>query len=340
MKIRRIAIVTAALMILTALSGCKNDSASSGAVGESFSSAEEDSAAEEVSSPESGSKAESTIASTESLPEESVVEENTMLTGLEGDVIKLSEITSVSTDNGESGGAELYSDESFTNNDVMIVTCDGFGYIAESSQPCFNSIDNADAFNSATGKFTGSTDEEMKNFKRVSVGDTVGNFTVTSAKSTFASSSMIVDKSDTMSIMKEHPEIFFASSDITLSGEFSMTGYICQVLEDEYAIAAGDIIFVPSESCSIPVMSFTYADQLKGICHKTITSMRNDFYWNNEYGDMVIANINDLTCDTSAIPSDGSFAKVKVTADSVNLFSNSIRILNNIKLNVTSIEAL
>lgn len=338
MKKRRNVAFIAALTIISMLAGCKSGGDSSGAA-DSVTSAGELSSAETVSSSES--KPASTFEYSASEPEEeSDTEKKTILVGLEGDEITLADITSVSTDNGANGGAELYSDEAFINNEMMTVVCGGFGYLAESSRPCFNSIDNADAFNSATGKFIGSGDEEMKNFKRVSVGDTVGLFTVTSAESTFASSSMMADKSDMLSLMKENPEIFFSGSDITLSGSFTMTGYICRVLEDEYGIAAGDLIFVPFESCPVPVMSFSYADQLKGICHRTVTCMRGDLYWDNEYGNMVIANIDDLACDVSAIPSDGSFAKVKVTADSVTLSSSSIGIYNNIKVGVNSIEAV
>lgn len=334
MKYKKILAVITALLIL---SGCANNTASSNA-------SESDSALSFQSDLESAdNNVMSSVESEEISPESreqsyssSPTSEPTMLCGLAGDTIMISDITSVDNGSGTQGSAELYSDEAFENG-FMNVMCNGFAYLAESSQPCFNSIDNADVFNAESGEFEGTSNESMRNYKRVSVGDTIGGMTVTNAECSFASASMLLEKEDAFALKDEYPEIFFSASRVELSGELTLKGYICAVVEDEYGVAAGDIIFVPSGSCPIPVMSYSYEDDMKGICHKMRSSVHGDLYWENEYGNMVLGNINDLSCDTSAIPGDGTFAGVTITIDGVEL-SGTVSWFDHINANITSIN--
>lgn len=234
-------------------------------------------------------------------------ENQTKLVGLAGDRISKSEITQAFNTDGSSE----YSDDQF-----QTAVCNGFVYLAEPTLNNPNNIDNADTFDADTMTFAGMPADKLKNYKRVNVGDTISGLTVTAAQSNFSADSL--DGFDKNTLSEKFPEIYFSAANCELNGELKMTGYACVIPEDDYGIESGTILLVPSGECPLPVMGYA-SDEESGIYHRANVGMRGDFIWAGEYGQINIGNINSVSADVSALPTDGTFVKVTVTLDSIKL---------------------
>ena len=244
--------------------------------------------------------------------------EPTVLVGLAGDVIYTDEIASVIANDGGSGGAELYSE------DFLAVNCKDFIYLSKPSGKCYNDRDNADIYNASAMSFDGVPDEPLKDYARVNVGESFCGLTLRSASTNFQ------NRSDTVFFMRDgsqktgaelgFPEINFAGGECTFDGQLTLEGYACAVAADVYGIAAGDIIFVPSDGCSLPVMSYTF-DPSIGVCREWNTGANFGMVWCSEYGTVYLGSIDTAAADVSCLPSDGSFVKVRVTAENITMRS-------------------
>lgn len=230
----------------------------------------------------------------------------TFITGITGEKILTSEISLVYSNDG----SEITPD-GLTRENFSAVLCDGFAYLAEPSGLARNSADNADVFDSNLLQFSDVTPQPVSNYKRVNVGDSIGGLTLKEAQVNFASG-------------KEMglPDIAFVYSSAMFEGELTMTGYISRAAEDSYNFMTGDLMFVPSDGEStLPVMSYTYDEQL-GYCHSLqYVSSGSGFTWLNEFGYIYLGNASETTADISGIPDDGSFVKVKVTIDNLMMSS-------------------
>lgn len=230
----------------------------------------------------------------------------TFITGITGEKILTSEISAVFTNDGSE-----VTPEELTSYNFSAVLCDGFAYLAEPSGVARNSVDNADVFDSNLLQFSDVTPQPISNYKRVNVGESIGGLTLKEAQVNFASG-------------KEMglPDIAFVYGSAMFQGELTMTGYISRAAEDSYNFMTGDLMFVPSDGESeLPVMSYTYDEQL-GYCHSMqYVSSGSGFTWLNEFGYIYLGNANGTTADISMIPDDGSFVKVKVTIDNLIMSS-------------------
>lgn len=222
----------------------------------------------------------------------------TFITGVMGEKILTTEISAVFTNNG----AELTAAE-LTRETFSAVLCDGFAYLAEPSGLARNSIDNADVYDENTLQFDDVTPQPVSDYKRVNVGDSIGGLTLKEAQVNFASGSEM-----------GLPDVAFVYGSAMFEGDLTMTGYISRAAEDTYNFMTGDLMFVPCDGEStLPVMSYTYDEQL-GYCHAPqYVSSGSGFTWFNEFGYIYLGNAADTTADISMIPDDGTFVKVKVT---------------------------
>lgn len=294
-----------AIMLAAALCGCSNKGGTSSG----------ESARTEISVPESDVISEPIISTVESSSTRSVSEptisatsdpRETFITGVMGEKILTTEISSVFTNNG----AELTAME-LTKDTFSAVLCDGFAYLAEPSGLARNSIDHADVYDENTLEFGDVTPQPVSDYKRVNVGDTIGGLTLKEAQVNFASGSEM-----------GLPDVAFVYGSAMFEGELTMTGYISRAAEDTYNFMTGDLMFVPCDGEStLPVMSYTYDEQL-GYCHAPqYVSSGSGFTWYNEFGYIYLGNAADTTADISVIPDDGTFVKVKVTFNKLMMSS-------------------
>lgn len=228
----------------------------------------------------------------------------TKITGLDKYSIFTSQITDYKDKNGESG---LYSDD-----DMSIVICDGFVYLSDPSDICYTSYDNADIYNEDTMSFSGVSETNFQEYVRVSIGDTVNGLTVKSAKSMFIDDDMGLSE---MALGK-----YFKACECTFSGEMELTGYACIIPDDGYGVQAGDILFVPSGSCNLPVMSYNKDSEI-GTYHTYYYGNSYGMTWVSQYGQIFLGNANTCSADLSALPTDGTFAKVNILVNNISMSS-------------------
>ena len=260
--------------------------------------------------------------------------EPTILRGLAGDIIYTDEIVSVFTNEVDNGGAELYDE------DFLAVNCKDFIYLSEPSGLCYNDRDNADIYNAKEMSFTGAPDEPLKSYTRVNVGESFCGLTLRSASTNFQNRQDMIffmnDGSQKTGAELGFPEIYFAGGECTFDGQLTLDGYACAVVEDVYGIAAGDIIFVPSSGCTLPVMSYRFDTDI-GVCHKPATASNFGMVWRSEYGNIYLGSTETAAADISCLPDDGSFAKVRVTVENINMRSG-VEFMDLIFADIVDIE--
>lgn len=263
----------------------------------------------------------------------------TFLRGLAGDTIYTSDFEEIFSENGEEIAPEDFSEENFS-----AVLCNGFTYLAEPSGTCRTNFDNADVYDSATASFTDYPVEKIQNYKRFNQGDTICGLTVSSAQTNFAKHAgnneyTLSDGTTKIGTELGYPEIYFLGSSVSFSGEITLTGYIRTVPEDEYGVFVGDILFLPSgEDANLPVMGYEFSAD-SGFFHSPRQIMYGDIAAQNEYGYIKLGNISETSADISAVPTDGSFIKAKVTVSNVQM-SCSVGWVNNISAEILNIEKL
>ena len=344
---KKIKIITAVLLSV-ALCGCADKDNSSADSTQSVptvsignSSAESEVISNTASSEaESAQKEESTVESAvEAAPESEQPNENeSFLTGLAGDRILKSEITTVFTQDGSDCAPEDLTEENFS-----AVLCGGFVYVAEPSRVSRNSRDNADVYDSANMEFTDMSSEPGKNYKRINIGDEICGLTLAEAQVNFARGSETMtftmnDGTKKTGAELGLPEIYFTSGSAKFSGELMMTGYISRIPDNGYGLGVGDIVFVPCDGqANFPIMSYRL-DGDNGFYHASQMYSLSDLTWQNEFGYMYLGNEYNTTADTSDLPDDGSFVKARVTISNFEL-SCGLNFINTVKAELISIEA-
>lgn len=222
--------------------------------------------------------------------------------------------------------------------------CDGFIYLAEPSGICRTSRDNADVFDADAARFTDISRSSKRDYKRVNVGETFCGLTLAEAQVNFArgldtSEYVLGDGSTKLGSELGFPEIYFMGGMASFEGEVTMTGYLCAAAENEQSLMAGDIIFIPSDcECTLPVMGYRL-DPDVGIVHYPRLNNRGDMYWQNDYGHFYLGNAAGTELDLSALPDDGSFAKVSVTFDNLTL-TCGINMMESVTAELLSFEVL
>lgn len=314
--------IVAAFMLAAVLCGCSGNgnssqSGSSTASDVTVVSSVDSSTAASSSPAASSSSAESTSSGEVSVPQN---DDATFLAGLAGDTILKSEITTVFTNDGSDCAPADLTEDVFS-----AVLCSGFTYVAEPSKVSRNTIDHADVYDSGEMRFTDMSESVVKNYVRLNVGDTICGMTLKSADVNFARGSEeetfnMKDGSVKKGSELGLKEIYFTAGTAEFEGELKMTGYICQIADDDlYGVGVGDIIFVPCDGeANFPVMSYRLSGD-DGFYHTSQLYSLPGLTWQNEFGYMCLGNVNDTEADVSGLPEDGSFVKARVTANGLTL---------------------
>lgn len=299
MKIKTVSLpILSVLLTASLLCGCN---------GESGNSTNSDSGTSSVSEPEES------LVYTPSVPENA-----TFLKGALGDPIDLSEITfAMGAEFTEIPPAEL-SEDNFSR---AAASCAYFAYPAYS---CRTSLD--DSYDADNVIFPGVPQGESGgDYIKVKAGDKIFGLTVKTASSSFDQNARVPGS--------------IVGTFLELDGEVTVTGYAWIEQQDEYGISAGDIKLIPSGDVQLPVARFDSADE-NGIPKRAngIVGMENGIYYTNDFGgSFSLGNANETTADISALPADGSYAKVTVTVTKIEL-NSTIDWMTRVNADIVSVE--
>ncbi len=180
-----------------------------------------------------------------------------------------------------------------TEGSWSYIECHGFAYIAEPTGINYNSIDNADIFNSGDNSFTGSPDQSNAIYKRVYAGDEICGLTVETAVTSFIN--------EDIGLPKDCKMRYFCGCSVMFKGEKEMSGYIVILNDDEYGVGGnGDIIFIPDNNSQVlPVINYDSIEQTESgewsVTSNALeyTLIEGDIAFKNEYGIFTLGNIED-----------------------------------------------
>ncbi len=183
-------------------------------------------------------------------------------------------------------------------------------YLAEPLGTAYNSVDNADIFDSESETFEGAPKAVKHEYKKYKIGDKFGDLTVDYTES---------------SVNVMDPTTFDGCM-VGFKGEVTATGF-CMISDlSEGYVAEHDILFFPDADCkSLPIMNYgADGDEL-------FTFKVGDVCVVNEFfGYITLGNTDEMSgVDLSAIPEEGKLVKVSVTIKDpffkhVNSFSYSM----------------
>ncbi|MDE7281520.1 MAG: hypothetical protein K2N36_07250 [Ruminiclostridium sp.] len=245
----------------------------------------------------------------------------TDLYGLNGDKIDIDEIT------------EVHKQEGGSDDEWWSAGCSGFVYLAEPTGINYNSLDNADSFNSEDNSFEGSPEESPAEYKRYKGGDEICGLTVANTFVYFA------NKTD------DYPEPFegqhFCGGSVSFEGEKKLTGYIIILSEELYGIGGtGDVIFIPDkDSQTLPVMNYNAADAEKGIYSNVLSFAVTvgGFSYKNEYRHISCGNIDSYESSWFLGEEHNKPVKVSVTLTDLSI-SSSIDWITSYTANIKEIS--
>lgn len=231
------------------------------------------------------------------------------------------EITSITGRNGEQISVKEVEDTDWNE-----IVCEDFAYLAERSSVLLNSIDNACLFDTDDLSFKDVPDYYDSEYRRYYAGDKLGSLTITSAKTTFSREGFN-DKSGPLSSKQIKAEgIPFSSMlkrcDVTFDGEITMTGYI-RVSVDEYGVGEGDVLFVPTGDCPLPVMNYYAERERDRVITPLWTRESHGLAYVSEYPEIRLGNIHK-DADIGNIPADGTSTKVQVTVTDISMFCDTM----------------
>lgn len=227
------------------------------------------------------------------------------LTGADGAAITSDEITSIVNSENEEIPLESLTKENFS---IVTTNC---AYYAKPLYPFVTDRDSE--YDEAELKFKDIPQETKSDFIKVKKGDEIFGMTVTEAASQFDRNTPVIGN--------------VVRSSLSLGGEITLSGYVRVVPGDEYGVSTGDIQFVPVGDVKLPVISYEIGFT-KGVSERLTGSVmimdgKSDrLVYSNEFNTYFsLGNISDATADISAIPTDGSIAKVSVTISDISITS-------------------
>lgn len=283
-----------------------------------------------VDSADSSSEADSSdLSEPESSEEssESETEEDELsfdLIGLLGEKIKPSDISVIAGVSGD----DMTPDQ-LTEDNWYYLTCGNFAYAGKSTGICYNSIDNADIFDSDTLSFKGAPKSAPTEYEIIRPGDEICGFTVKSASTNFNSQGTYSDCT------------YFTGCTAEFEGSAELTGYVWIAPEDDYGVFTGAIYFVPAPGSDIlPVINFDGIDiETNRVDNKLFVGGLDNFYWVNEYPNILLGNTSEISVDVSGIPVDNQYHKAKITIDGFSVTSD-IDWISSVRCSLTGLEAL
>lgn len=222
---------------------------------------------------------------------------------LNGELIKPEEMTQVFCFEQETGWA-------YGNSE-------GFVYLAEPTGISYNSVENADIYDSANNDFSGSETKSPAVYKRYYAGDEICGLVVDNANTTFNKNMYSADSTN--------KEIFFSGGSVTFKGEKELTGYIIILAEDIYVLGTeGDIVFVPdNQSQTLPVMNYNRFSEEEGVYsdYLQFTKSVGDFTYKSEYEFISLGNISEYG-DMFMGEEKNKALKAKVTIENIWMSSS------------------
>lgn len=277
----------------------------------------------ESSDTDSAANSNDSTSHTNSTPVYPIPNDATFLKGAAGDIIGLSEITGVwNLENQE------ISPESMTEENFFRAVIDS-AYYALPLYPCLTDCDNE--YDEDNLLFKDAPQGSQSDFIKVKKGDTIFGMTVAEASSEFTLNSPVLG--------------VVVSTSLTLKGEITLTGYTRVIPDNEYGVAVGDIIFLPTGNVRLPVVRFDGCDKDGIITRRTGDvyimggSSEDSITFTNEFTErFTLGNINSTTADISVIPTDGSFKKVNVTISNI-VMKSSADWITQISTDIASISA-
>lgn len=239
------------------------------------------------------------------------------LFGADNVQINFGEVTSILDRSGEPVSPDKLEDTNWNE-----ITCDGFAYLAEHPNTILNSIDNADIYDEEHISFKDVPGYSDIEYKRYYVGDKIGELTLTGANTLF-SRVAFNDKSGPLTSEQIKAEGLPFSSmlkrcDVSFDGELTMTGYV-RVSVDEYGVGEGDVLFVPTGECPLPVMNYYAERERDKIVTPLWTRESHGLAYVSEYPEIRLGNIHE-DADIGGLPTDGTSAKVQVTVTDITMF--------------------
>lgn len=198
------------------------------------------------------------------------------------------------------------------------LTCDGFVYLAEPTGVCFNSIDNADKFDSVNVVFEG-TEPSKAVYKRYKVGDSICGLTITEAESRFLNSKYAMTQTS-------HAEKNFGGGRAVFEGSSELTGYLIILTDDEYGVGGvDDVIFIPdSKSQTLPILNYSRISDDKGVYsdRAEFCCLLSGFGYQSEYPFIHLGNISDYSSTMFSLIEKNTPTKAKVNIDNIIMSSN------------------
>ncbi len=213
---------------------------------------------------------------------------------------------------------EMTDVRNFTEDSWSYIECHGFAYIAEPTGINYNSIDNADIFNSGDNSFTGSPDKSDAAYKRLNVGDEICGLTVETAVTSF--------RNEDTGLPKDCKMRYFGGCSVTFKGEKEMSGYIVILNDDEYGVGGnGDIIFIPDNNSQVlPVINYDSIEQAESgewsVTSNALeyTLIEGDIAFKNEYGIFTLGNIEDYGDMFDGVEKNKALS-VNLTAENIEM---------------------
>ncbi len=216
--------------------------------------------------------------------------EKTFLVGADGVPIYTSEITTVTVRDprGDFGEREISVDE-LDESTFASVVCEDFAYVHE-SRINMNAIDNPDMFED--GVYIGEELPPSTEYRRLRVGDRVGELTVRAAETVFSPDGEFAGYGS-----------YLSSSGIYYDGELTVTGYLSIVENPLYE--DGKVSLLPID-CPLPSAICQYADGV-GISHAPILG---DGYY-SETARFDLGYLGGINADMSGLKSGDANVKVR-----------------------------
>lgn len=297
MNFTKISSLVISVVLAVSLSGCNTNKENNSSTDVSSTSSSDGSSGSSSES-SSGGSSESSL----SVPVSGTA---TFLIGADGAAITTDEITSaVDSENKEIPLSSLNE----LNFSRVTVNC---AYCAKPLYSCVT--DRESEYDEDNIRFKDIPQETKSDFIKVKKGDKIFGMTVTAAESEFNRGTPVIGN--------------VVGSTLSLDGEITISGYARIVPDDEYGVSVGDIQFVPVGDVGLPVISYEIGFT-KGVSERLTGSVfimegkSDDLTYSNEFGTyFALGNVNDVTADISAIPTDGSITKVSITLSDISISS-------------------
>lgn len=252
------------------------------------------------------------------------------LFGADGVRISFADVSSITAKDGSTIAPDALEDPNWSK-----IICEDFAYLAEHGTVYFNSIDNAELFDSENIAFSDAPEYSDIEYKRYNVGDKVGSLTLKSAKTTFSRDGLPPLPIEELKEQGMPLSMMFRGCEASFEGELTMTGYV-RVCVDEYGVQAGDILFVPSKDCPLPVANYSL-DKEGNLLSENWLGYAGGFAYQTSYPKILLGNINDNAV-MREFPTDGTSVKTKITVDNISMFNNMY--VSYIEAEITAAEML